>query len=149
MDTFPLFHLFVSFWARKYDILPFQYRRTLQVVLTMVEMPVTIIIFYKPDQTEEGARKGKRDGRQTGFFVCILSNRWIHLLICFTKQDKTGGTAFIFFLILDDTQRLSKNNKIQDRLGVCWRSMAASEIEDNLDFQPLVSFLHFYGECYA
>lgn len=55
MDTFPIFHLFVSFWARKYDILPFQYRRTLQVVLTMVEMPVTIIIFYKPDQTEEGA----------------------------------------------------------------------------------------------
>ena len=44
-----------SLWARKYDTLPFQCRRTLQVVLTMVEMPVTIIIFYKPDQTEEGA----------------------------------------------------------------------------------------------
>jgi len=37
----------------------------------------------------------------------------------------------------------------QDRLGACWKSMAVSAAEDNLDFQPLVSFLHFYGECYA
>merc|ERR1712004_741462 len=37
----------------------------------------------------------------------------------------------------------------QDHLGVCWRSMDASAVEDNLDFQPLVTFLHFYGECYA
>ena len=40
-------------------------------------------------------------------------------------------------------------NKTQDRLGVCWKSMDMSAAEDNLDFQPLVSFLHFYGECYA
>ena len=44
---------------------------------------------------------------------------------------------------------LDNNCKNQDQLGACWKSMAASAEEDNLDFQPLVSFLHFYGECYA
>ena len=41
------------------------------------------------------------------------------------------------------------DKETQDHLGVCWRSMDASAVEDNLDFQPLVTFLHFYGECYA
>ena len=57
------------------------------------------------------------------------------------KRDgsKTGGITFKSIIW----------NKTQDRLGVCWKSMDMSAAEDNLDFQPLVSFLHFYGECYA
>lgn len=37
----------------------------------------------------------------------------------------------------------------QDKLGGHWQTMDLSSQTDNLDFQPLVTFLHFYGDCYA
>lgn len=37
----------------------------------------------------------------------------------------------------------------QDKLGAYWTSLDVSMVKDDMDFQPLVSFLHFYGECYA
>ena len=36
-----------------------------------------------------------------------------------------------------------------EMLGNRWTILNESESSDNLDFQPLVSFLNFYTECYA
>jgi len=37
----------------------------------------------------------------------------------------------------------------QEQLGTIWLGLNFSSETDLMDFQPLVSFLHFYGECYA
>jgi len=37
----------------------------------------------------------------------------------------------------------------QETLVSLWQALDVSETKDNLDFQPLVTFLHFYGDCYA
>lgn len=37
----------------------------------------------------------------------------------------------------------------QETLVFLWQALDVSESKDNLDFQPLVTFLHFYSECYA
>ena len=36
-----------------------------------------------------------------------------------------------------------------EALGTRWKCLKDSEISDNLDFQPIVQFLHHYTECYA
>ena len=58
--------------------------------------------------------------------------------------------------VWDQRQRmkkiLQKTKMMTQRLDtLCnrWRSMKESESSDNLDFQPLVSFLHVYTECYS
>ena len=58
--------------------------------------------------------------------------------------------------VWDQRQRmkkiLQKTKMMTQRLEVLcnrWRSMKESESSDNLDFQPLVSFLHVYTECYS
>ena len=58
--------------------------------------------------------------------------------------------------VWDQRQRMKKilqrTKMMTQRLEVLcnrWRSMKESESSDNLDFQPLVSFLHVYTECYS
>lgn len=58
--------------------------------------------------------------------------------------------------VWDQRQRmkkiLQKTKMMTQRLEVLcnrWRNMKESESSDNLDFQPLVSFLHVYTECYS
>jgi len=36
-----------------------------------------------------------------------------------------------------------------EALGSRWKCLQDSEVSDNLDFQPIVQFLHHYTECYA
>jgi hypothetical protein len=67
----------------------------------------------------------------------------------FKVQKNISLTFFQRNRLKKVTERVNGHLQALDRLRGRWQKLQQSQKEDDIDFQPLLAFVHYYVECFS